>query len=98
MAFQNKHGQLVVINLDSPMHNKAYASRVYERERYIIEMGEARELYYNYFLKPKAERNAWLAACLKRCDKLYGAGGGERVREYMGRVRQEVDQVPQDGE
>lgn len=93
MAFQNKYGQLVVVNPDSPMHNKAYAAKVYARERYILEMGEARELYYNYFLKPKAERNAWLAACLKRCDKAYGEGGGERVREYMGRVRQEVEQT-----
>ena len=98
MAFQNKYGQLVVVNPDSPMHDKAYAAKVYARDRYILEMGEARELYYNYFLKPKAERNAWLAACLKRCDKLYGAGGGERVREYMGRVRHEIEQLSQDGE
>ena len=98
MAFKNKMGQLVVVNPDSPMHNKAYAAKVYARERYVLEMAEARELYYNYFLKDKAQRNAWLAACLKRCDKAYGEGGGERVRQYMGRVRQEVDQIPQDAD
>jgi hypothetical protein len=98
MAFRNKFGQLVVVNPASPMHNKAYAAQVYARERQNLEMAEARELYYNYFLKDKATRNEWLAACLKRCDKLYGEGGGERVRKYMGVVRDELHEVAQDSE
>lgn len=98
MAFKNKMGQLVVVNPTSPMHNKAYAAQVYARERQNLEMAEARELYYNYFLKDKATRNEWLAACLKRCDKLYGEGGGERVRKYMGVVRGEIHEILQDSE
>ena len=98
MAFKNKMGQLVVINPDSPMHDKAYAAKVYARDRHLLEMAEARELYYNYFNKPKGQRNAWLKACLLRCDKLFGEGGGERVRQYMGRVRQEVMETPPNSE
>ena len=98
MAFKNKHGQLVIVNPTSPMHNKAYAAQVYARDRRTLEMGEARELYSNYFLKPKAARNEWLLARLKRCDKLYGEGGGERVRKYMGVVRDELHEVAQDSE
>ena len=91
MAFRNKMGQLVVINPDSPLHNKAHAAKVYARERYILEMGEARELYYSYFSKPKGQRNAWLSACLQRCEKMYGAGAAERIRTYMGRVKDGTD-------
>jgi hypothetical protein len=98
VAFKNKMGQLVVVNPDSPMHNKAYAANVYARDRWMLEMAEARELYYNYFNKPKGQRNAWLSACLARCDKLYGEGGGERVRKYMGVVRDEIQKVAQDSE
>ena len=73
------------------MHNRNYANSMYVHSKVTLEMGEARELYYNYFLKPKAERNAWLAKRLSRCDKLYGDGSSERVRAYMGVVRGEVD-------
>jgi hypothetical protein len=90
MAFRNKFGQLVVVNPASPMHNKNYAAQVYARERQNLEMAEARELYYNYFLKDKDTRNEWLADRLKRCNKLYAEGSSERVRKYMGVVRGEL--------
>ena len=90
MAFKNKHGQLVIVNPTSPMHNKAYAAQVYARDLHTLEMGEARELYHNYFLKDKAGRNEWLAKRLARCEKLYGAGSSERVRKCMGVVKGEL--------
>ena len=90
MAFRNKFGQLVVVNPASPMHNKAYAAQIYARERQNLEMAEARELYYNYFLKDKGTRNEWLAKRLARCEKLYGVGSSERVRKCMGVVKGEL--------
>ncbi len=87
-------GNLVVINPASPMHNKAHAVQVYARELQNLEKAEARELYYNYFLKDKGARNEWLLKRLQMCDKLYGEGGGERVRKYMGVVRTEISDLP----
>tara|TARA_R110000868_G_scaffold111110_1_gene300258 strand:+ start:741 stop:1031 length:291 start_codon:yes stop_codon:yes gene_type:complete len=90
VAFRNKMGYLVVINPTSPMHNKAHAAYVYARELQTLEKAEARELYYNYFLKDKGTRNEWLDSRLKRCNKLYAEGSSERVRKYMGVVRGEL--------
>jgi len=96
VVFRNKMGNLVVINPASPMHNKAHAIQVYARELQTLEKAEARELYYNYFLKPQGARNEWLLKRLQMCDKLYGEGGGSRVKKYMGGVKDEISQLPED--
>lgn len=96
MAFRNKFGHLVVVNPNSPMHDKAHAAYVYARELQTLEKAEARELYYNYFLKDKGARNEWLLKRLHMCDKLYGEGGGSRVRKYMGGVKDEISQLLED--
>ena len=63
---------------------------------HILLQGEARELYWNWRIKVRAEdpeRIAWLKGCLMRCDKLYGAGAGEKVRDYMTLFKQEIEGV-----
>tara|TARA_B110000503_G_scaffold71364_1_gene110819 strand:- start:121 stop:411 length:291 start_codon:yes stop_codon:yes gene_type:complete len=96
LAFRNKFGHLVVVNPNSPMHDKAHAAYVYARELQTLEKAEARELYYNYFLKDKGTRNEWLLKRLHMCDRLYGEGGGSRVRKYMGGVKDEISQLLED--
>ena len=78
------------------MHDKSHAAYVYARELQTLEKAEARELYYNYFLQPQGTRNEWLSKRLQICDKLYGAGGGSRVRKYMGGVKDEISQLLED--
>lgn len=95
MAFRNRHGQLVVVNPDSPMHNPRYAAQVYARDRYTLEWGEANELFTGYItFKPKQNRNKWLARRLAEAEDLYGAGAADRIRAYMGRIKQESNWNP----
>lgn len=63
---------------------------------HILLQGEARELYWNWRIKVRADqpdRVAWLKGCLMRCDKLYAAGAGEKVRDYMTLFKQEIEGV-----
>jgi hypothetical protein len=63
---------------------------------HILLQGEARELYWNWRIKVRADqpdRVAWLKGCLMRCDKLYGAGAGEKVRNYMTLFKKEIEGV-----
>jgi hypothetical protein len=63
---------------------------------HVLLQGEARELYWNWRIKVRADqpdRVAWLKGCLMRCDKLYGAGAGEKVRDYMTLFKKEIEGV-----
>jgi len=55
-------------------------------DRQILEYAEARDLYNSYMAQGEG-RNHWLAAMLKRTEKIYGKGAGERVRGYMTAIR-----------
>lgn len=55
-------------------------------DRQTLEYAEARELYNSYMAQGEG-RNHWLAAMLKRTEKIYGKGAGERVRGYMTAIR-----------
>ena len=55
-------------------------------DRQTLEYAEARDLYNSYMAQGEG-RNHWLAAMLKRAEKIYGKGAGERVRGYMTAIR-----------
>lgn len=65
---------------------------------HVLLMGEARTLYWNWRMRVRTEqpdRIAWLKGCLLHCDKLYGAGAGEKVKNCMTLVKYEIEGVGQ---
>ena len=55
-------------------------------DRQALEYAEARDLFNSYMAQGEG-RNHWLVAMLKRAEKIYGKGAGERVRGYMRAIR-----------
>ena len=54
-------------------------------DRVILEQSEARELYRNW----EASKNRDLIrARLERAERIYGRGARDRIRDYMGRMRE----------
>ena len=54
------------------------------RDRQILEIAEARELYRNW----EASKNRDLIrARLERAERIYGRGARDRIREYMNRMK-----------
>ena len=53
-------------------------------DRVVLEMAEARELFRNW----EASKNRDLIrARLERAERIYGRGARDRIRDYMGRMR-----------
>jgi len=56
-------------------------------DRVLLEMAEARVLVFSYYRNREvlglALAGKWLGKRLKRLEKFYGKGVGERVRVYM---------------
>ena len=89
MSFRTKNGRLVVVNQDSPLHNKSYAAKAFAEDRKMLEWGEANELFTGYVtLRPKENRNKWLVSRLEKAERLYGPGSADRIRKYMGGIRE----------
>ena len=95
MSFRNRNGVLVVVNPNSPLHNRAYAAKAFAEDRKMLEFGEANELFTGYItFKPKENRNKWLTARLKKAESLYGPGSADRIRKYMGDIRKDCGWEP----
>jgi hypothetical protein len=53
-------------------------------DRVQLEMAEARELFRNWELSKNRDL---IRARLERAERIYGRGARDRIRDYMGRMR-----------
>lgn len=84
MTFKTANGRLVQTRQRSQTDIDAH--------RHTLEMAEARTLYWTWQTLPEGPgRLEWLKKMLGRAEKLYGAGAGDRVRQYMGVVKREFE-------
>ena len=54
-------------------------------DRVILEQAEARELYRNW---ESSKNRDLIRARLERAERIYGRGARDRIRDYMGRMRE----------
>ena len=53
-------------------------------DRVILEKAEAREIYRTW---QSLRDNDFVRARLERCERIYGIGARDRIREYMNRIK-----------
>jgi len=53
-------------------------------DRVVLEMAEARELFRNW---ETSKNRDLIRARLERAERIYGRGARDRIRDYMGRMR-----------
>lgn len=54
-------------------------------DRVQLEIAEARELYRNW---ESSKNRDLIRARLERAERIYGRGARDRIRDYMGRMRE----------
>ena len=55
-----------------------------EGDRVILEMSEAREIFRTW---ETLKNNDFVRARLEHCERIYGTGARDRIREYMNRIK-----------
>lgn len=55
-----------------------------EGDRVILEKAEAREIFHSW---QTTRDNDFVRARLERCERIYGTGARDRVRAYMGDMK-----------
>ena len=55
-----------------------------ESDRVILEQAEAREIFRTY---ETLKDNDFVRARLERCERIYGAGARDRVRNYLTQMK-----------
>ena len=56
-----------------------------EGDRVILEKAEAREIFRTW---QSLRDNDFVRARLERCEKVYGSGARDRIRNYMAQMRE----------
>lgn len=64
----------------------AYSRKVISNagDRVVLEKAEAREMFRNWQL---TQNNDFVRARLERCERIYGIGARDRIRTYMGMMK-----------
>jgi hypothetical protein len=55
-----------------------------ESDRVILEQAEAREIFRTY---ESLKNNDFVRARLERCERIYGSGARDRVRNYLTQMK-----------
>jgi hypothetical protein len=85
LSFRTANGRLV--------ETKRRSQSDIDATQYMLEMGEARQLYWTWRTLPDGkERLAWFKSMLGRAEKLYGPGSADRIRKHMGVLKAEFEQ------